>query len=196
MCVFSCLQTHVKVDVVAISPITSNSPSSDFWGIDQSIRYGRQTILSTTSGIVDTGTTLILIATDAYDAYASATGATADSTTGLLKITLSQYSNLESLFFEASGVRLSVPFSTSIFEAFLEYLWTCSECPNLASCTQQHSGWHCRCYLSRCRWPWKWIWSGSRLYQWICILGALLLRLRHCEQSSRICHHEIYQVEN
>jgi hypothetical protein len=34
------------------------------------------------SGIVDTGTTLILLATNAYIAYVKATGATLDSTTG------------------------------------------------------------------------------------------------------------------
>lgn len=43
--------------------LTTTSPASDYWGIDQSITYGGSTILSTTAGIVDTGTTLILIAT-------------------------------------------------------------------------------------------------------------------------------------
>lgn len=37
-----------------------------FWGINQSIRYGSSTpILETTAGIVDTGTTLILMASGA-----------------------------------------------------------------------------------------------------------------------------------
>ena len=44
-------------------PLTTTSPASTFWGIDQSISYGDTTILSKTAGIVDTGTTLILIAT-------------------------------------------------------------------------------------------------------------------------------------
>ena len=40
----------------ARSPITTTSPARDFWGIDQSVRYGHSTsILSTTAGIVDTG---------------------------------------------------------------------------------------------------------------------------------------------
>ena len=44
--------------------ITSTSPSSLFFGINQSIRYGTSTsILSNTAGIVDTGTTLTLIST-------------------------------------------------------------------------------------------------------------------------------------
>ena len=43
-------------------PLTATSPASEYWGIDQSISYDGATILSTTAGIVDTGTTLILIA--------------------------------------------------------------------------------------------------------------------------------------
>jgi pepsin A len=44
-------------------PITSTSPASQYWGIDQSINYGDTEIMTSTAGIVDTGTTLILIAT-------------------------------------------------------------------------------------------------------------------------------------
>ena len=44
-------------------PLTTTSPASEYWGIDQSITYGSDTILSLTAGIVDTGTTFILIAT-------------------------------------------------------------------------------------------------------------------------------------
>ena len=102
------------------SPITSTSPASAYVGIDQSITYGSSgtTILSSTAGITDTGTTLVLLAsgqslhvllpkhppdilclTDALSAYQSATGAVSDSSTGLLKITQAQFDNLESLFF-------------------------------------------------------------------------------------------------
>ena len=43
--------------------LTSTSPASEYWGIDQSISYGSDTtILDSTAGIVDTGTTLVLIA--------------------------------------------------------------------------------------------------------------------------------------
>jgi len=84
-------------------PLTTTFPASDFWGIDQSISYGGTTILSTTAGIVDTGTTLILIASDAFQQYQSATGGTMDSTTGLLSISPSQFSSLETLSFEIGG---------------------------------------------------------------------------------------------
>jgi len=53
-----------------------------------------------TSGIVDTGTTLLLIATDAFEAYQKATGGVLDNNTGLLNITQQQYDDLQSLFFK------------------------------------------------------------------------------------------------
>ncbi|RPD60574.1 acid protease [Lentinus tigrinus ALCF2SS1-7] len=86
---------------IAYVPITSTSPASSYVGIDQSITYGSAgtTILSSTAGITDTGTTLVLIASDALAAYQAATGAVSDSNTGLLKITQDQFDNLESLFF-------------------------------------------------------------------------------------------------
>jgi len=80
-------------------PVTSTYPASYYWGIDQSIKYGSTTILSTTAGITDTGTTLIYLATDAYNRYKTAVGATLDSTTGLLRISSSKYSSLSNLVF-------------------------------------------------------------------------------------------------
>ncbi|KAH0591101.1 hypothetical protein H2248_001205 [Termitomyces sp. 'cryptogamus'] len=92
---------------ITYAPLTTTSPASSYWGINQSIRYGASTdILSSTAGIVDTGTTLLYIATDAFNRYCSATGAVVDSTTGLLRITSSQFSNLQSLFFTINGATL------------------------------------------------------------------------------------------
>ncbi|KAG2069599.1 acid protease [Suillus decipiens] len=88
---------------VTYVPLTTTSPASYYWGIDQSISYGRSTILSETAGIVDTGTTLVLIASDAFSTYQTATGAVMDDTTGLLKITSSQYAKLQNLTFEIGG---------------------------------------------------------------------------------------------
>ncbi|KAH9934564.1 family A1 protease [Epithele typhae] len=83
-------------------PITSTSPSSHYVGIDQSITYGTTdgtTVLPATSGITDTGTTLLLLATDAYNTYMNLTGAVPDKSTGLLSLTPAQFGNLQSLFF-------------------------------------------------------------------------------------------------
>ncbi|EPS97851.1 aspartic proteinase [Fomitopsis schrenkii] len=86
---------------VAFTPLTTTAPASEFWGIDQSITYGSSNtpILAQTAGIVDTGTTLILMATNAFDAYTQATGATQDQTTGLLTLSNEDFNNLQSLFF-------------------------------------------------------------------------------------------------
>ncbi|KAG2088898.1 acid protease [Suillus cothurnatus] len=84
-------------------PITSTSPANEYWGIDQSINYGDTEILSETAGIVDTGTTFIFIASDAFDKYQSATGGTLDEGTGLLQISSDQYDKLSSLYFITGG---------------------------------------------------------------------------------------------
>ncbi|KAI0670888.1 acid protease [Trametes maxima] len=90
---------------VTYVPITSTQPASLYWGIDQSVSYGEDgtPLLSTTSGIVDTGTTLLLLATDAFQAYQRATGATLDDATGLLTLTDAQFADLQSLFFSIGG---------------------------------------------------------------------------------------------
>lgn len=86
-------------------PLTTTSPASNYWGINQTVSYGTgQTILNTTAGIVDTGTTLLLLATEAFQAYQKATGAVEDPTTGLLTITPQQYANLQSLYFKIGDV--------------------------------------------------------------------------------------------
>jgi cathepsin E len=49
---------------IVYTPITTTSPASNYWGIDQTITYGASTsIMASSAGIVDTGTTLILLAT-------------------------------------------------------------------------------------------------------------------------------------
>ncbi|KAK7695039.1 hypothetical protein QCA50_002227 [Cerrena zonata] len=89
---------------ITFAPITRTSPASEFWGIDQTIRYGASTsILTSTAGIVDTGTTLTLIATDALTRYQRATGAVLDNATGLLRLTTAQFASLQSLFFTIGG---------------------------------------------------------------------------------------------
>ncbi|KAF7298759.1 Acid protease [Mycena indigotica] len=101
---FGGVDTAKTTGDVTFVPITSTSPASQYWGIDQSITYGNDsTILSSTAGIVDTGTTLLLLATDAFQAYQQATGAKLDNTTGLLTLTESQFEDLQSLFFEVGG---------------------------------------------------------------------------------------------
>ncbi|KAJ7201369.1 family A1 protease [Mycena pura] len=93
---------------ITYTPITSTSPASKYWGIDQSISYGGATILSTTAGIVDTGTTLIYLATNAFNAYQAATGGVPDPTTGLLSITPEQLADLEDFNFDIAGTTFAL----------------------------------------------------------------------------------------
>ncbi|KAL4260087.1 Catalase [Pleurotus pulmonarius] len=84
-------------------PITTTSPSNKYWGIDASITYNNEVLLALTAGIVDTGTSLVLLSTDAFRQYMKATNATVDQTTGLLSIPASSYSQLHSLKFQIGG---------------------------------------------------------------------------------------------
>lgn len=108
----------------ACSPITSTSPASGYVGIDQSVKYGDTEILRTTAGIIDTGTTLLLLASgahrncivsfnfrvnlhpfaDAFSAYQTMTGATMDAKTKFLTISEEQYGSLKSMYFDIGGV--------------------------------------------------------------------------------------------
>ena len=56
---------HIPTDTVVLGTrraITTTYPASEFVGVDQSIFYDDQVVLERTAGILDTGTTLILIA--------------------------------------------------------------------------------------------------------------------------------------
>jgi len=80
-------------------PTTTVSPANEYWGIDQAILYGENQILKTTAGIIDTGLTMTLLATDAFEQYRQLTGTTVDPVTGLLKIMTSQVQKLQPLSF-------------------------------------------------------------------------------------------------
>lgn len=63
-----CFQKHSSWNLCAHldshRPLTTTSPANKYWGVDQSIRYGNSVrILDETAGVIDTGTSLILIAT-------------------------------------------------------------------------------------------------------------------------------------
>ncbi|KZP01517.1 acid protease [Calocera viscosa TUFC12733] len=95
-------QSRITSDVT-YTPITSTSPASNYWGINQTISYAGTQILNS-AGIVDTGTTLVLIASDAFQAYQQAIpGSTVDQNSGLLEVPASQVQNLQSLVFNIGG---------------------------------------------------------------------------------------------
>lgn len=100
---FGGVDTSKYTGSITYAPITKTSPAKYYWGVDQTVTYGSSAVLSSTAGIVDTGTTLTLLATDAFKRYQNLTGATMDSTTGLLKITAAQYNKLQNLNFNIAG---------------------------------------------------------------------------------------------
>ncbi|KAG2357795.1 aspartic peptidase domain-containing protein [Suillus spraguei] len=92
------------------NPITAMPPASRFW------------ILGFTAGIVDTGTTFLHIASDAYISYKAATGSTYDPPTGLLRITTRRYSALQNLEFHIEGVpNVSLTPNAQIWPRSLNY---------------------------------------------------------------------------
>jgi len=107
---------------ITFTPITTTFPAGEFWGINQSIRYGTTNILSSTAGIVDTGTTLLLIASDAFTRYQSATGAVLDRNTGLLRLTTAQFANLQSLFFTIGNATFEFTANAQIWPRALNTL--------------------------------------------------------------------------
>lgn len=105
---FGGVDTSKITSAITYVPITTTYPSNYYWGIDQNITYGSTLILDTTAGIVDTGTTLILIADDGFKKYKNATGATLDYNSGLYKITAAQYAALQPLNFNIGATTLSL----------------------------------------------------------------------------------------
>ncbi|TDL23166.1 acid protease [Rickenella mellea] len=113
---FGGIDTAKITGEISFVPITKTNPADNYWGIDQTITYGTGTkILSKTAGIVDTGTTLLLLATDAFKAYEKATGGVLDQATGLLTITQTQFNNLKSLFFEIGNVTYELTANAQIW---------------------------------------------------------------------------------
>ena len=122
-------------------PATTTFPASEYDGFNQSVTYGPSNtstpLLNNTAGIIDTGTTLILLAsgmlwmsrlfhvltpipsTDAYARYQEATGAVFDEDVGLLRITPSQFTNLRSMVFQFDRVS-SPPLSSGRIRLFLD----------------------------------------------------------------------------
>ncbi|KAG2069744.1 acid protease [Suillus decipiens] len=84
---------------IEYAPTVSTGRSRMFWGVNSRITYGNKEILRSTDGIVDSGTTFISLASDAYQNYQLATGAKYDSATTLLTIPRKKYGTLLNLDF-------------------------------------------------------------------------------------------------
>ncbi|KAF8122471.1 acid protease [Boletus edulis] len=112
----------VIVGPVTYVPLTKTRPTSLYWGITQSISYGSNMILSPANGIVDTGSTITYIASDAYEQYKNKTGATYDPATQMLKITAEQYDCLEPLVFNIGDAAYELTANAQIWPRSLNSL--------------------------------------------------------------------------
>ncbi|KAG6333236.1 hypothetical protein ID866_5851 [Astraeus odoratus] len=94
---FGYIQETVLTSDMTYVPVTTTSPTSSFWGVDASMVYGGNTpILNFGPGLLDTGSTKITIAGDAFAAYRAATGSVLHHS-GWLIITQAQYNRLQTL---------------------------------------------------------------------------------------------------
>ncbi|CAE6455707.1 unnamed protein product [Rhizoctonia solani] len=85
--------------------ITKKEPWNQYWGFEQSIKYGNQTLQPPSAGVVDTGTTLIYVNPQAFKAYSeSLPGSKVDQRTKLLEIPKESVGKMKSLFFVINGV--------------------------------------------------------------------------------------------
>ena len=75
-------------------PKLTSGDASAYWGISiAKFTYGSTTLLSSATGIVDTGTTLIYIPTSGYNAFLKASGGKTDSSSGLASFTTKPTAN-------------------------------------------------------------------------------------------------------
>jgi len=98
---------------VTFTPATS--AIANHWGITQSVSYNGVTIATNQQGIVDTGTTLLYMATSTFNSYIKATGGVLDDNTGLYKITAAQLAALKPLVFTIGGTDFPLPANGQIW---------------------------------------------------------------------------------
>ena len=167
---------------ITFTPVTSTSPASFYWGINQSVKYGTTTISSSTAGIVDTGTTLLYLASDAFSKYQSATGATLDNATGLLKISSANFSKLQNLVFTIGGTTFTLTPNAQIWPVrslpsdvgdLVLTMWArCIALPQHRDRRQLERDLPHREQHRHPHWP------GTRFHRWTGLSGALLQCLR------------------
>lgn len=107
-------------------PITTTPPSSAFWGIDVTrVRYGDDTVIARSIvGIVDSGTTQILLSDDIFSAYKKAIpGVQYDSKAGLLEIPESSISKMRPLTFDIGGGHFTLDVGAQLIPAVENSAW-------------------------------------------------------------------------
>ncbi|KAH9893314.1 aspartic peptidase A1 [Cubamyces lactineus] len=105
---------------MSYAEITDYFPASRYFGVNQAVTYTRsETLLSYNPGVFDVGTTLVLLATDAFEKYMNMVGGVFDEGTGLYRITPAQYANLQSMFFTINELVCEFTANAQIWPRYL-----------------------------------------------------------------------------
>ena len=113
--------SDIRGDVTFVD-ITSSYPASRFWGVDASVSYGSHCLLSGNAGIVDSGTTLTLLASDKFADYIYETGAQYDSYNQMYYISQDQFAGLSNLDFNIGSRTYTMIPDAQIWPRRLNYL--------------------------------------------------------------------------
>ncbi|KAG2069730.1 acid protease [Suillus decipiens] len=110
---------------IEYAPTVNTGLSGEFWGVNSRITYDNKEILGFTAGFVDSGTTLIMIATDAHEKYQSLTGAVYDHVTTLLTMPEDKYGTLHNLDFHIGEARqFCQPAITPLVHHFAQQIYS------------------------------------------------------------------------
>ncbi|OJA14484.1 hypothetical protein AZE42_06067 [Rhizopogon vesiculosus] len=115
---------------ITYTPVTETYPAGYYWGINVTeATYGsasaETTVIPTsTAGIVDTGTTLVLLADNFFHSYMKAIpGAKLDESTGLMTVPASSVSEIQPLNFTVGGTVFSMDAAAQLIPTDQNTAW-------------------------------------------------------------------------
>lgn len=97
------------------SGLTTKYPANAYWGVDAAVTYGSNVLLYGHPTIIESGLTLVYLASDAFRRYQSMTGGVYDAATDLLKITPAQYAALQPLTLTVAGQKYALSANAQIW---------------------------------------------------------------------------------
>lgn len=112
---------------ITYAPVTKTPPATHFWGINvTNVTYGAHTVIPrSTAGIVDAGTTLVMLADDFFSRYLQAIpGAYLDvNNTGLIVIPPSSVAGMQPLNFAINGRAFSMDTAAQLIPLNENAIW-------------------------------------------------------------------------
>ncbi|KAH7917858.1 acid protease [Leucogyrophana mollusca] len=111
---------------ITYTPVTTTYPAAYYWGINITHSdYGETTVIPvSTAGIVDTGTTQVLLADNYFAEYMGAIpGAFLDDNTGLLEIPPSSVADMQPLNFTIGGTVFSMDVAAQLIPEDQNTAW-------------------------------------------------------------------------